>query len=573
MSQVSQVAIPRPKRWDVPFSDEMTDDDVERIIQAEPFNEIDRSKFRSTITLEKILKNDARIVRCRPGDIIVRAGDWGNSAFFILSGTVRVQLTDVNEFLSAEGLGRPISKPKSWLRAVAQLWTNHKEPEFRALGRPVLSDRVGSRGSGDQTRIFLHDVPRILNEYRTARIDEGELFGELAALGRMPRQATVFAEGEAELLEIRWQGLRDIMRRDLAVKRHIETLFRERSLEKLLRTIDIFSHVTDDQMEQLIRHARFDTFGMYDSPKPFGELVREGNESGLKNEALVAREGNYPYGIILICSGLARVSRRHHYGHRTQGYLSPGQIYGFEEIAEAWETKRHVPFRMSLRAIGYLTTVVVPTPLVEEFVLEQDHGRRRSRQTSRRARRKPINRRLDDNHDLIEFTVDNSLIQGTATMIINLDRCTRCDDCVRACAATHDNNPRFLRHGPVQGHFMVANACMHCADPVCMIECPTGAIFRDIDGGQVVINDQTCIGCTSCAKNCPYDAIRMVEVRDRSGNLIRDEKNQLPIQQATKCDLCVEQRIGPACQNACPHDALYRVNMSDLDSFGDVINR
>ena len=135
------------------------------------------------------------------------------------------------------------------------------------------------------------------------------------------------------------------------------------------------------------------------------------------------------------------------------------------------------------------------------------------------------------------------------------------------------NNPRFLRHGPIHGHFMFANACMHCADPVCMVECPTGAIFRDIIGGEVVINDRTCIGCSMCAKNCPYDAIRMVEVRERIGSLIRDEQGRLPIQQATKCDLCVEQRSGPACQNACPHDALVRVNMTELQSLGDVFNR
>ncbi|MBT4868015.1 MAG: 4Fe-4S dicluster domain-containing protein, partial [Planctomycetaceae bacterium] len=175
--------------------------------------------------------------------------------------------------------------------------------------------------------------------------------------------------------------------------------------------------------------------------------------------------------------------------------------------------------------------------------------------------------------DIIEFAVDNSLVQGTATMIIDLDRCTRCDDCVRACSNAHDNNPRFLRHGPIHGQYMIANACMHCADPVCMIECPTGAISRDLAGGQVVISDQTCVGCTRCADNCSYDAIRMVEVRDGVGNLIRDENGRLPIQQATKCDLCVEQRIGPACQNACPHDALYRVNMTDLNSLGSVFNR
>ena len=50
---------------------------------------------------------------------------------------------------------------------------------------------------------------------------------------------------------------------------------------------------------------------------------------------------------------------------------------------------------------------------------------------------------------------------------------------------------------------MVANACMHCADPVCMIQCPTGAIHRNVYGGEVIINDATCVGCTACAKICP----------------------------------------------------------------------
>jgi len=153
-------------------------------------------------------------------------------------------------------------------------------------------------------------------------------------------------------------------------------------------------------------------------------------------------------------------------------------------------------------------------------------------------------------------------------MVIDLDRCTRCDDCVRGCASTHLGNPRFIRHGPTHGRYMFANACMHCADPVCMIGCPTGAIHRSV-GGEVVVNDATCIGCTTCANNCPYDAIRMVEIRDRRGELVRDPKGQLH-QRATKCDLCLGQSGGPACVRACPHDALRRV---DLTSMAQLVSR
>jgi len=91
--------------------------------------------------------------------------------------------------------------------------------------------------------------------------------------------------------------------------------------------------------------------------------------------------------------------------------------------------------------------------------------------------------------------------------------------------------------------------------------------------GEVSINDTTCIGCGACDRNCPYDAIRMVEIRDEKGMLIRATKHQMPISKATKCDLCVDQLGGPACQRACPHDALARIDMSDIESLAARLQR
>jgi len=107
---------------------------------------------------------------------------------------------------------------------------------------------------------------------------------------------------------------------------------------------------------------------------------------------------------------------------------------------------------------------------------------------------------------------------------------------------------------------MVANACMHCSDPVCMIGCPTGAIHRTQAGGSVVINDDSCIGCGTCANSCPYNNIRLVEIRDLSGAPVQDEATGQPIRKATKCDLCAGIPGGPACERACPHGALQRVD-------------
>ena len=107
---------------------------------------------------------------------------------------------------------------------------------------------------------------------------------------------------------------------------------------------------------------------------------------------------------------------------------------------------------------------------------------------------------------------------------------------------------------------MFTQACMHCVDPVCMIGCPTGAIGRDAGSGNILINDETCIGCATCANSCPYQNIKMVEIRDTSGALYLDPNN-VPLAKATKCDLCTGQWGGPACQRACPHDALVRIDL------------
>ena len=184
----------------------------------------------------------------------------------------------------------------------------------------------------------------------------------------------------------------------------------------------------------------------------------------------------------------------------------------------------------------------------------------------------PKRKRIQDFFDqtlvegaLQEWSVQERFVNGTQAMLINLDRCVRCDDCVRACAATHDGNPRFIRHGKTFQNWMVANACMHCADPVCMIGCPTGAIHRSMSGGMVIINDDTCIGCETCANSCPYSNIRMVSIRDEEGKHILDPNNHNPIIKATKCDLCADQLTGPACAFACPHDALNRVDFREVN--------
>lgn len=103
------------------------------------------------------------------------------------------------------------------------------------------------------------------------------------------------------------------------------------------------------------------------------------------------------------------------------------------------------------------------------------------------------------------------LIQGQRLMLIDLDRCTRCDECVKACVNSHDDGrSRLFLDGPRLGKYLVPTTCRSCLDPVCMIGCPVGSIHRG-NNREIVIEDW-CIGCAMCAKQCPYGSIQMHDV-------------------------------------------------------------
>jgi Fe-S-cluster-containing hydrogenase component 2/CRP-like cAMP-binding protein len=100
------------------------------------------------------------------------------------------------------------------------------------------------------------------------------------------------------------------------------------------------------------------------------------------------------------------------------------------------------------------------------------------------------------------------LMQGQKLMLIDLDRCTRCDECVHACVSTHDDGKsRLFLVGPRFDHYLVPATCRACVDPVCMIGCPVGSIHRG-NSREIVIEDW-CIGCGLCADQCPYGSIQM----------------------------------------------------------------
>ena len=232
----------RPQRWDAAFDANMTEEDVSRLLFTAPFSGMDAEKFPKRTPLREILRNDARILKFRKGEIIMRQGDYGTSAFLILQGTARVVL---KPDLAPSLLGRQATNKKGVFKTLAQLWNRSRAPEMLPRSMQRQSSGVSARQNEKETRVFLQDVPRILDQHRTAEMFAGEFFGEIAALSRMARTSTIFADSDdAELLEIRWQGLRDLMKYDDALRTHINKIYRERALASYLRATPLFKHLT-----------------------------------------------------------------------------------------------------------------------------------------------------------------------------------------------------------------------------------------------------------------------------------------------------------------------------------------
>jgi Fe-S-cluster-containing hydrogenase component 2 len=154
--------------------------------------------------------------------------------------------------------------------------------------------------------------------------------------------------------------------------------------------------------------------------------------------------------------------------------------------------------------------------------------------------------------------LNQDLMQGQDVLLLNLDRCTRCDECSKACVATHpDGISRLVRDGLRFQEYLVTTSCRACLDPLCMTHCPVGAIRRKGSSLDIVIEDW-CIGCCNCAQDCPYGAINVVELPS-AGAVTDGKPSTRPM--ATVCDLC-QDYPEPNCVRACPHDAAMRVQPS-----------
>ena len=133
-------------------------------------------------------------------------------------------------------------------------------------------------------------------------------------------------------------------------------------------------------------------------------------------------------------------------------------------------------------------------------------------------------------------------------ILIDSTYCTTCNTCTYRCIQ------EFRYHGQAAKGlfrtFVAANddglyhkRCMHCLEPQCVKHCPVNALTK-ADYGPVLYNIDTCIGCQTCVKVCPFHIPQFDETTKK----------------ILKCSLCAH-RVGegkePACVEACPTGALH----------------
>ncbi len=570
--KIPTTIVRRPQKWDTPFGDAISPEWFDQLIQQGAFaliredkikNEPDPVKQKQKLqTVFQIISHECRIIRLSKHQPIFMQGNYGNSAYFVLKGAVSIHH-------SAKDSREKIKPPrKSTWQSMVEQWRIKRMPEVRKI---TAEDKISVEYSIGTKKLKPDDN---LTKTDGHYFEQSELFGLLSCLRRTERLGTAFANtDETSVLEIKWQGLRDLMGTSKKFKAYCESLYRQRGLNNELGRLDLLANLSQDSINKISESAVFESFGKRNWLDSKTNVLNDSVNDIVNSEPVIFEEGEYASSINIVSYGFIRMVKKLSANEVTVGFLKSGDTIGLSELFHNAQNTHKIPFQNGYKAIGYVDLIRIPLAVFEQTIAKENTKEistivadNQARQLSNPAAVSAA--LLDKSTALVNKLINHRLINGTRAMVINLDKCTGCDDCVRACAATHQNNPRFVRQGVKIENIMIANACMHCVDPLCLIGCPTGAISRFVDGGQVTINDNVCIGCATCANNCPYQNIKMVHVFDKQGNLLIDEKNT-PITKATKCDFCYQQKVSPACEGSCPHDALRRIDMQNINQVLD----
>jgi Fe-S-cluster-containing dehydrogenase component/CRP-like cAMP-binding protein len=489
--------------------------------------------------LEKI-SPDVSIAKWKKDTVIFEEGSYIDIAFYIIDGAVEV-------FLQKQQ-GGEINRPIFDLsRTVALQAPAVTGPRLIASAEPKTTFQAQvQKSQPSATQItFLSVMDFDLPVGGRTALGKGEIFGEIGALSGWPQSVTVKTKTEATFIQIRVSALR-LMRRSKTLKARLDKLYRERSLFTQLKATPLLGTCSDAAIKGLAERV---------------ELI------SCEPDQVITKEGEPATALYLVRSGFVKLSQKFGDGEIVVSYLSKGMTLGETELL--LDSGRSSMYTAASKEYSELVKITYPDllgvvkefPAVEKLLWQTSVARMKESGYSKKNLRQS---------EFINTALEEGLVEGNSILVIDLNTCTRCDDCVRGCASTHGGVPRFVREGDKYKNFLITRACYHCEDPVCLVGCPTGAIRRAAVGDVVEIVDSVCIGCKSCANNCPYDAITMTETgktwpEDMIPEGLRGKEQLL----ATKCDLCYTLPEGPACVSNCPHGCAMRIG--DLDQFKALI--
>jgi Fe-S-cluster-containing dehydrogenase component len=424
---------------------------------------------------------------------------------------------------------------------------------------------------------------------------EHRVLGEMTCLNYYPRSATVRAKTTAEVFEVR-RNVLFALQRVPESREILMQIYRRRAIESFIRTASWFRHVSDVDRaaarEFLL--AAWQQPDATPTPAMGGRLPVELIQ--LEPGQIIYREGELADAFYVIRIGHVKVSQA---SGGVIRYLRPVSEFGetpsgerladvepsfFGEIgclADWPEAHAVLPphvrdprrtatctaldhvelvridrdcFRALLSAIPALKAEVLKaaaTWLAASVPAGAASGISNAAASSRQLA--PLRR---------EF-VDQGLYNSQRLLVLDLEACTRCDECTKACSDTHQGITRLIRDGARIDKWLVASSCRSCSDPYCLVGCPVDAIHRDGRGKQIRIESH-CIGCGLCANNCPYGNINM-HPKEKGAGL-----QWTP----TTCDLCNSSQcsspVGPDkwrevnCVFACPHNAALRMSGEEL---------
>jgi Fe-S-cluster-containing hydrogenase component 2 len=460
--------------------------------------------------------------RFRAGETLCRQGDPGNTAFLIKSGRLQVKVYP------------PAPPPNGSLLGS---FVPHIRP------KPVLQVEL---------------TPANL------------IFGEMACLSALPRSADVVALEAGEVWELRRNVLDRLMRLP-SQRRRIEVEYRQRALDLVLRTTSLFRDIPQEEYQKIVDYLRQRI--SFARINPGQTLFRQGERA---SDFYILRMGHIRISVARYGNEAGRVISR-----------GPGSILG--EIS-LLGLSRDDAYRSEDEADRYLRGLfdragddlnsALPAGLTTATctALDQLEMARLSRadfleMVSRFpvVRKRLISQTLarlrsdEDPTALMEEYVGQGLYEARSVLVLDLDCCTRCDECTRGCIQRHGTEshgvpmPRMLRDGKRFANYMVATACRSCDTPHCMTGCPVDAIHRG-KHLQIVIEDH-CIGCGLCAANCPYGSIYVEANQNHAPGLPAQPK-------AVNCDLCdshdERSTPNPSCVSSCPHDAAHRFTGEQL---------